>query len=104
MHDVNKTVHLPIYSSYAFEKDETLKRLSNKEVYETLAKRYKILEINDGASPTEEEQANNEIIYSRKPCYHHAEYTFYKYPEEVTDDELMLICDHSCFLLCYGGK
>jgi hypothetical protein len=101
---IDKIIHTSIYSNYAFQTDEALKSLSNKEVYEILVKRYKILEINDGASPTEEEQTNNDIIYSRKPCYHHAEYTFYKYPEEATDDELMLICDHSCYLLCYGGK
>ena len=97
-------MHEHIYSSYAFQPDEALKMQSNREAYKELEKKYKILEVSDESSITEEEQANNDIVYSGKPCYHHAEYTFYKYPEEATDDELMLICDHSCYLLCYGGK
>lgn len=49
-----------------------------------------------------EELENNDIVYSRKACYGHGEYKIYKCPEEVTFNELALICDGGN--LCFGGR
>lgn len=53
-------------------------------------------------SPTEEELEKNDIVYSRKACYGHGEYKIYKCPEEVSFNELALICDRGN--LCFGSS
>lgn len=41
-------------------------------------------------------------VYSRKACYAHGEYKIYKCPNEVSLDELALICDGGN--LCFGYR
>jgi hypothetical protein len=93
-----------IYNGWAFSENEWEKAKINKEIYKELQDKYKILKISDVAhkSPTEEELENNDIVYSRKACYGHGEYKIYKCPEEVSLNELYLICDKGN--LCFGGR
>ena len=46
----------------------------------------------------------NDIVYSRKACYAHGEYKIYKCPEEITLDELALICDGGNLCFGYSGS
>lgn len=89
-----------IYNSYAFQENEKEKAKINREIYEELKDKYKILNVfHEG--PTKEELDNNDIVYSRKACYAHGEYKIYKCPDEVTFNELSLICDNGN--LCFGS-
>lgn len=93
-----------VYSSYAFEENEKEMMRINREIYQELKDKYKILKISDidHKEPTSEELKQNEIVYSRKACYGRGEYKIYKCPEEVTTDELALICDGGN--LCFGYR
>lgn len=93
-----------VYNGWAFTENESEKGKINREIYKELQDKYKILKINDWKheSPTEEELEKNDIVYSREACYKHGEYKIYKCPEEVTLNELCLICDEGN--LCFGGR
>ena len=93
-----------VYNGWAFKENEREKGKINREIYEELKNKYKILKIYDidHKSPSEEELNNNDIVYSRKTCYLHGEYRIYKCPNEVTFDELSLICDDGN--LCFGSS
>ena len=93
-----------VYNSWAFSSNENEKMKINREIYEELKSKYKILKISDidHKGPSEEELNNNDIVYSRKACYLHGEYRIYKCPNEVTFDELSLICDEGN--LCFGSS
>ena len=71
-----------VYSSYAFKENEKEMMKINRQIYEELEQ--------------------NDIVYSRKACYAHGEYRIYKCPDEVTLDELALICDGGN--LCFGYR
>lgn len=89
-----------IYNKWAFTENEREKAESNRNAYNELKEKYKILMISEYRKPTEEELANNDIVISRRACYKHGEYIVYKRPAELTDDEMALICD--CGNLCFG--
>lgn len=93
-----------VYNGWAFSKNEWEKGKINSEIYEALKRKYKILKISDinHKQPTDEELNNNDIVYSREACYLHGEYRIYKCPEEVTFNELSLICDEGN--LCFGSS
>lgn len=94
-----------IYSGYAFSENEQEMMKINREIYKELKEKYKILKLSDfgyDKEPTEQELNNNDIIYSRKACYGHGEYKIYKCPDEVTFNELSLICDGGN--LCFGSS
>lgn len=95
-----------VYESYAFTENEEEKMRINREIYEELKQKYKILKISDidHKSPTEEQLKENDIVYSRKACYAHGEYKIYKYPEEVQLNELALICDEGNLCFGYSGS
>ena len=96
-----------IYSKWAFTENESEKAKSNRDAYNELKEKYKILKLSDGnhRRPTEEELENHDIVYSRKACYHHGEYIVYKKPRELTELEMALICDggNLCFGYTTGG-
>ena len=93
-----------VYSSWAFTENEKEKSKVNRDIYAELEKKYKILKVSDidHKAPTTEELEQNDIVYSRKACYAYGEYKIYKCPEEVTLDELALICDGGN--LCFGYR
>lgn len=95
-----------VYSSYAFTENESEKSKINREIYSELKKKYKILKVSDvnHKEPTKEELEQNDIVYSRKACYGHGEYRIYKCPEEVTLNELALICDGGNLCFGYSGS
>ena len=95
-----------IYSSYAFKENESEMMKINGQIYEELKKKYKILKVSDidHKVPTSEELEQNDIVYSRKACYGHGEYRIYKCPNEVTLDELALICDSGNLCFGYSGS
>lgn len=92
-----------VYNGWAFTENEQEKGIINRKIYKELQDKYKILKTSDWEhkSPSEEELNNNDIVYSRKACYLHGEYRIYKCPNEVTFDELSLICDGGN--LCFGS-
>ncbi len=96
-----------IYNGWAFSENERKKCEINKEIYEELKKKYKILQVQSrdwstDTKPTEEELNNYDIVYSRKSCYAHGEYTLYKAPKDITTNQLLLIFDGGN--LCFGGS
>lgn len=91
-----------IYNSWAFSDNEEEKGKINYKIYLDLKNKYKILQIADFSEPTEEQLLNNDIVYSRKACYLHGEYTLYKAPTDITTNELLLIFDKGN--LCFGGS
>lgn len=93
-----------VYNGWAFSENERKKSEVNREIYEELKSKYKILKISDidYRQPSEEQLENNDIVYSRKACYLHGEYKIYKCPDEVTFNELSLICDNGN--LCFGSS
>ena len=93
-----------VYSSYAFKENEKEMMKINRQIYEELEERYKILKVSDidHKAPTSEELEQNDIVYSRKACNAQGEYRIYKCPDEVTLDELALICDGGN--LCFGYR
>ena len=92
-----------VYNGWAFTENEREKGKINSEIYEELKNKYKILKIADIDHKThnEEELNNNDIVYSRKACYLQGEYRIYKCPDEITFNELSLICDDGN--LCFGS-
>lgn len=95
-----------VYESYAFSENEREKMRINMEILKELEEKYKILKVSDvdHKAPTENELNNNDIVYSRKACYKHGEYRIYKCPDEVTLDELALICDDGNLCFGYSGS
>lgn len=93
-----------IYNGWAFTGNEEEKGKINREIYKELCKKYKIKKISDIAheQPTDEELNENDIVYSRKACYLHGEYRIYKCPDEISFNELALICDKGN--LCFGSS
>ena len=94
-----------VYSSWAFTENEDEKAKINNEIYKKLKEKYKILKVSDAnhRTPTNEELKKNNIVFSRKACYGHGEYRIYKCPDEVTLDELALICDGGNLCFGYSG-
>lgn len=95
-----------VYSSWAFTENEDEKMSINREIYNELQEKYKILKVSDidHKAPTSEELEQNDIVYSRKACYGHGEYRIYKCPNEVILDELALICDGGNLCFGYSGS
>ena len=95
-----------VYESYAFTENEKEKMAINREIYNELQKKYKILKVSDvdHKEPTKEELEKNDIVYSRKACYGHGEYKIYKCPNEVELSELALICDGGNLCFGYSGS
>ena len=95
-----------VYSSYAFKENEREMMKINGEIYNELKEKYKILKVSDidHKVPTKEEIEQNDVVYSRKACYGHWEYKIYKCPEEITIDELALICDGGNLCFGYSGN
>lgn len=91
-----------IYNGYAFTENEREKAKINYEIYKELRIKYKIRNI--CGYPTDEDLSENDIVYSRKAGYAHADYKVYKcpkVPQEISVNELLLIFDDGN--LCFGG-
>ena len=98
-----------VYDSWAFTDNEHEKGKINREIYQELCSKYKILKVGRDAFgksnepfsvPTSEELADNDFVYARRACYGRSEYKIYKCPDEMTLDEIALICDEGN--LCFG--
>ena len=94
---------------WAFTENENEKGRINREIYEKLCSKYKVLRVGRDAigkiyesfsTPTSEELANNDFVYARRVDYASSEYKIYKCPNELTLDEIALICDDGD--LCFG--
>ena len=94
-----ETIERKIYNGYAFTENEREKAKINYEIYKELKGKYKILGM--CARPSDEEIEENDIVYSRKAYYGHAEYKVWKCLNEITINELLLIFDGGN--LCFGG-
>ena len=95
-----ETIERKIYNGYAFTENEREKAKINYEIYKGLKSKYKIL--CTCARPLDKEIEENDIVYSRKACYAHADYKVWKCPNEITTNELLLIFDDGN--LCFGGR
>lgn len=91
-----------IYNGYAFSENELDKRDINYRIYRELTQKYKILYKNQYKQYTSEELATYDLIFTRSACYLHSTYTVLKKPENITDEELLLIFDKGN--LCFGGR
>lgn len=102
MDEEKHNIERKVYSPWAFTENEDEKMKINHEIYNELKEKYKILKVSDcyHREPTKEELEKNDIVFSRKACYLHGEYKIYKCPNEITLDELALICDDGN--LCFG--
>lgn len=94
-----ETIERKIYNGYAFTENEREKAKINYEIYKELKGKYKILGM--CAHPSDEEIEENDIVYTRKAGYAHAEYKVWKCPKWITVNELLLIFDGGN--LCFGG-
>lgn len=95
-----------VYSSWAFTENESEKSKINMKIYNELKEKYKILKVSDvnHKRPAKEELKQYDIVYSRKACYGHGEYRIYKCPDQVTVNELALICDDGNLCFGYSGS
>ena len=95
-----------VYSKWAFTENEEEKMKINKEIYNELKEKYKIYKVSDieHKEPTKEELEQNDIVYSRRACYGHGEYRVYKCPDNLSEDELALICDKGNLCFGYNGN
>lgn len=93
-----------IYNSWAFTSNEEEKFKINKEILEELKNRYKICKVSDAnhKEPTKEQLEENDIVFSRSAEYLQGDYRIYKCPDEITVDEMALICDDGN--LCFGYR
>ena len=98
-----------VYDGWAFTENENEKGKINIEIYQELCSKYKVLKVGRGAfgkryesfsTPTSEELENNDFVYARRVGYASSEYKIYKCPNELTLDEIALICDDGN--LCFG--
>lgn len=96
-----------VYESWAFTENEHEKGKINREIYKELCNKYKIIEVgrtsinNEPFSvPTQEELDNNDFVYAGRASYGRGEYKIYKCPDELSLDEIALICDGGN--LCFG--
>lgn len=94
-----ETIERKIYNGYAFTENEREKAKINCEIYKELKGKYKML--GRYVRPSNEEIEENDIVYTRKAGYAHAEYRVWKCPNEITLNELLLIFDDGN--LCFGG-
>lgn len=94
-----ETIERKIYNGYAFTENEREKAKINREIYKELEGKYKIL--GRYVHPSDEEIEENDIVYTRKAGYAHAEYRVWKCPDCITVNELLLIFDDGN--LCFGG-
>lgn len=83
-----------IYSSWAFEKNESEKAHCNREIYKELCEKYKISRYNV------ENPDDYDIVLDRTPGYNHSTYSVIKNNTELSQLELALICDDGN--LCFG--
>lgn len=91
-----------IYNRWAFTENEMEKFEINKEILKEIKQKYKICKVSDidHKEPTQEQLNYNDIVYSRKACYHKGDYKIYKCPDEISVIEMALICDDGN--LCFG--
>ena len=84
-------VEKKVYSEWANSENQFEKRDVNAEIYNELRNKYKI---NQGE--------DSDIIYRKYRGYAKVDYVIEKCPDELTDDEIALICDDGN--LCFGYR
>lgn len=83
-----------VYSSWAFTKDETEKRDTNRAIYNELCEKYKISHY-----PVDNID-DYDIVLRRTHGYNHSTYEIIKNTTDLTQDEIALVCDNGN--LCFG--
>lgn len=91
-----------IYDKWAYTSNEEERKISNSKAFKELQENYKILRSNgdNHVKPTQEYLDKYDFIYSSKIINNGIEYIVYKYPKELNNDEIALICDMGN--LCMG--
>lgn len=102
---VGKVIERKIYSSYAFSEDEREKGKINREIYEELKSKWRISSSKDFYNQESQKREpinmdDFDLVYERKACHAHGEYTICKNTTDLSSDEIALICDGGN--LCFG--
>ncbi|EJQ3348608.1 MULTISPECIES: hypothetical protein [Listeria] len=89
-----------IYDSWAFSENEKDKGKMNRKIYNQLIEKYKVFRHDLKLNPDIDIE-KYDVIIGREPMYHRSKYNIIKNSPNLTDIELLLLCDHGN--LCFGG-
>lgn len=90
-----------IYNSWAFSENEMEKGQVNRKIYDQLMEKYRVYRHDLHFNPDVDSE-KFDVIIGREPMYHRAKYNIIKNTPNLTDTELLLLCDHGN--LCFGGR
>lgn len=85
-----------VYNGWLFTENEREKGSMNFEIYQELVNKYNVL----FGTPRNEDDFD--VVVQRQRGHNHSVYTVIKNKPNLSDDELMLICDGGN--LCFGGE
>lgn len=89
-----------IFIGWAFTKDESEKANSNLSVYKELKNKFKVYR---GSSYPDINLDDYDVVIVRdKGCSLYSDYSIIKNKPNLTDSELLLLCDSGN--LCFGGR
>lgn len=88
-------VERKVYNGWAFTEHEREKGNINFAIYKELVGKYNV------SFGTPENEDDFDVLIQRRRGYGHSVYTVIKNKPNLSDDELMLICDGGN--LCFGG-
>lgn len=98
----NTIVERKVYNGWAFSENEREKGNTNYQIYKELFSKYNILVTGNVAGVEEAIKDVTDIIIERNSKYHRSEYHVIKNNTNLSDDEILLICDRGN--LCFGGS
>jgi hypothetical protein len=90
-----------VYNGYAFTEGEREKSKINRDLYNELKSKYKVYRGDTTWNP-EVDTDQFDVVIGRKAGYAHAEYNIIKNGPNLSNDELLLLCDSGS--LCFGGR
>ena len=88
-----------VYKSYAFTENEREKAKKNRETFEEIRKKWRIL-VRSYSSNADD--SNFDLVIKRKPEYHHSICKVIENKTDLTQDEIALVCDGGN--LCFGYR
>ena len=88
-----------VYKSYAFTENEREKSRRNRETFEEIRKKWRVL-VRSYSSDADD--SNFDLVIFRKPQYHHSLCKVIKNDTDLTQDEIALVCDRGN--LCFGYR
>lgn len=95
------SVERQVYNGWAFTENEMDKAYVNKQIYDEITSRYRVL-VTNRVYIDREDPADFDLLIGRTARYLHGEYLVVKNDTDLTLDELLLVCDRGN--LCFGGS